>query len=179
MVEYHGTRPGALRSAVRPPPVPHRPPARSGTFWGVARRAALPCYGYFLKARISCLLRTSRSIPVPPRRVEARHGEYCNEALSRDNSTLLVTTRLAQDGKLPDRSRDTAQVWGRLQNRSTGPCPSPPTYRLDLATRSSSSFFLIAYEFEDPLAALMISSARHSDTLHSLAGTGGGAGRTT
>lgn len=36
------------------------------------------------------------------------------------------------------------------------------TYRLDLATRSSSSFFLIAYEFEEPLAALMSSSARLS-----------------
>lgn len=34
--------------------------------------------------------------------------------------------------------------------------------RLDLATRSSSSFFLIAYELEEPLAALMSSSARHS-----------------
>lgn len=35
-------------------------------------------------------------------------------------------------------------------------------YLLDLATRSSSSFFLIAYEFEEPLAALISSSARHS-----------------
>lgn len=35
---------------------------------------------------------------------------------------------------------------------------------LTLATRSSSSFFLIAYEFEEPLAALMSSSARHSAT---------------
>merc|ERR1719391_1626183 len=35
-------------------------------------------------------------------------------------------------------------------------------YRLDLATRSSSSFFLMAYEFDDPFAALMSSSARHS-----------------
>jgi hypothetical protein len=33
---------------------------------------------------------------------------------------------------------------------------------LALATRSISSFFLIAYEFDEPLAALMISSARHS-----------------
>lgn len=36
------------------------------------------------------------------------------------------------------------------------------SYRLDLATRSSSSFFLIAYELEEPLAALINSSARHS-----------------
>ncbi|KAL2286580.1 hypothetical protein FJTKL_06928 [Diaporthe vaccinii] len=35
-------------------------------------------------------------------------------------------------------------------------------YRLDLATRSSSSFFLMAYELLEPLAALMSSSARHS-----------------
>ena len=65
---------------------------------------------------------------------------------------------------------------------------SPPTttpYRLDLATRSNSlwtrsvistdgiengkitthSFFLIAYELEDPLEALMISSAKTSLTL--------------
>jgi len=35
-------------------------------------------------------------------------------------------------------------------------------YRLDLATRSISSFFLIAYELDEPLAAFMISSARHS-----------------
>ena len=32
-----------------------------------------------------------------------------------------------------------------------------------LATRSSSSFFLMAYELEDPLAALASSSARHSE----------------
>ena len=36
-------------------------------------------------------------------------------------------------------------------------------YRLLLATRSSSSFFLMAYELEDPLAALASSSARHSE----------------
>src|SRR5688572_29134029 len=35
-------------------------------------------------------------------------------------------------------------------------------YRLDLATRSSSSFFLMASELLLPLAALMSSSARHS-----------------
>merc|ERR1719324_50758 len=35
-------------------------------------------------------------------------------------------------------------------------------YLLDLATRSSSSFFLMAWELEDPLAALISSSARHS-----------------
>lgn len=35
-------------------------------------------------------------------------------------------------------------------------------YRLDLATRSNSSFFLIAYEFDEPLAALISSSAKHS-----------------
>ena len=35
-------------------------------------------------------------------------------------------------------------------------------YRLDLATRSSSSFFLMAYELDEPLAALINSSARHS-----------------
>jgi hypothetical protein len=44
--------------------------------------------------------------------------------------------------------------------------PAPPetrtVYRLALATRSVSSFFLIAYELEEPLAALIISSARHS-----------------
>lgn len=58
-------------------------------------------------------------------------------------------------------------------------CKSTP-HRLDLATRSSSSFFceqrlekdfdkkitpvstLIAYEFDEPLAALISSSARHS-----------------
>lgn len=34
--------------------------------------------------------------------------------------------------------------------------------RLALATRSISSFFLMAYEFEEPLEALMISSAKHS-----------------
>merc|ERR1719313_2228581 len=34
--------------------------------------------------------------------------------------------------------------------------------RLALATRSTSSFFLMAYELEEPLAALMSSSARHS-----------------
>ena len=41
-------------------------------------------------------------------------------------------------------------------------------YRLLLATRSSSSFFLIAYEFELPLAALINSSARHSAMLLTL-----------
>lgn len=35
-------------------------------------------------------------------------------------------------------------------------------YRLDLATRSNSSFFLMAYELDEPLAALMSSSERHS-----------------
>merc|ERR1712018_476094 len=35
-------------------------------------------------------------------------------------------------------------------------------YLLDLATRSSSSFFLMACELEEPLAALISSSARHS-----------------
>lgn len=35
-------------------------------------------------------------------------------------------------------------------------------YRLDLATRSNSSFFLMAYEFDEPFAALINSSARHS-----------------
>ena len=35
-------------------------------------------------------------------------------------------------------------------------------YLLDLATRSNSSFFLIAYEFEEPFAALISSSAKHS-----------------
>merc|ERR1712225_134399 len=46
------------------------------------------------------------------------------------------------------------------------PCSLPRryVYRLDLATRSSSSFFLMAYELEEPLAALMSSSARHSAT---------------
>src|SRR3569833_406498 len=39
---------------------------------------------------------------------------------------------------------------------------NPPLYRLLLATRSSSSFFLMAYELLLPLAALMSSSARHS-----------------
>ncbi len=38
-------------------------------------------------------------------------------------------------------------------------------YRLLFATRSNSSFFLIAYEFELPLAALISSSAKHSATL--------------
>lgn len=56
----------------------------------------------------------------------------------------------------------------------------PPFHRLDFATRSSSSFFckhinsnviciyfimkptLMAYELDEPLAALMSSSARHS-----------------
>ena len=38
-------------------------------------------------------------------------------------------------------------------------------YRLLFATLSSSSFFLIAYEFELPLAALISSSARHSAML--------------
>ena len=38
----------------------------------------------------------------------------------------------------------------------------PRIYRLDLATRSISSFFLMAYELDDPFAAFMISSARHS-----------------
>ena len=33
---------------------------------------------------------------------------------------------------------------------------------MDLATRSNSSFFLIAYELLDPLAALISSSAKHS-----------------
>ena len=41
-------------------------------------------------------------------------------------------------------------------------------YRLLFATRSSSSFFLIAYELELPLAALMSSSARHSEMLFTL-----------
>ena len=40
----------------------------------------------------------------------------------------------------------------------------PALYRLDLATRSSSSFFLMAYELEEPFAALVSSSARHSAT---------------
>merc|ERR1719378_256189 len=35
-------------------------------------------------------------------------------------------------------------------------------YLLDLATRSNSSFFLIAKLLEDPLLALINSSARHS-----------------
>lgn len=39
---------------------------------------------------------------------------------------------------------------------------SKHVYRLDLATRSSSSFFLIAYELDEPLAALISSSAKHS-----------------
>src|ERR1700753_3960829 len=41
-------------------------------------------------------------------------------------------------------------------------------YRLLLATRSSSSFFLIAYELLLPLAALMSSSAKHSAMLLTL-----------
>ena len=36
-------------------------------------------------------------------------------------------------------------------------------YRLDLATRSSSSFFLMACELDEPLEALINSSARHSE----------------
>merc|ERR1711867_18403 len=35
-------------------------------------------------------------------------------------------------------------------------------YLLDLATLSSSSFFLMAYEFDEPLAAFISSSAKHS-----------------
>lgn len=48
------------------------------------------------------------------------------------------------------------------------PPPIAIDYRLLLATRSSSSFFLIAYEFELPLAALINSSARHSAMLLTL-----------
>merc|ERR1712036_126706 len=38
-------------------------------------------------------------------------------------------------------------------------------YRLDLATRSSSSFFLMAKLLLEPLAAFMSSSAKHSATV--------------
>merc|ERR1712113_1358083 len=38
-------------------------------------------------------------------------------------------------------------------------------YRLDFATRSSSSFFLIAKLLLDPLAAFISSSAKHSATV--------------
>merc|ERR1712121_500555 len=42
------------------------------------------------------------------------------------------------------------------------PDETTSVYLLDLATRSNSSFFLIAYEDEEPLAALISSSAKHS-----------------
>ena len=47
----------------------------------------------------------------------------------------------------------------RVSQKRGGGCG---IYRLDLATRSSSSFFLMAYELDEPLAALISSSARHS-----------------
>ena len=52
----------------------------------------------------------------------------------------------------------------KAQKISAPPAPlgQPGVYRLALATRSISSFFLIAYELLLPFDALIISSARHS-----------------
>ena len=74
-----------------------------------------------------------------------------------------------------DRSRrkEAGQTGGRVREREREkhafspssihtPFPIHLLYRLAFATRSISSFFLMAYELEEPLAALISSSARHS-----------------
>lgn len=60
-----------------------------------------------------------------------------------------------------DAGRKERQERERAKNLSLSQSP-PSLYRLALATRSISSFFLMAYELEDPFAALISSSARHS-----------------
>ena len=62
----------------------------------------------------------------------------------------------------PAKSTHTKKKKGKKANLSLSPLLSLSLYRLAFATRSISSFFLMAYELDDPLAALISSSARHS-----------------
>ena len=105
---------------------------------------------------------TSASSFFRPLRSAARRRDYNNEPThllllpstihllqptsDKQTNARDPTYRMTRDGGIRARARTVHVV-----------------YRLLLATRSSSSFFLMAYELEDPLAALASSSARHSE----------------
>ena len=69
-----------------------------------------------------------------------------------------------REGKLPLHPSPHSFFFLYYQSTTTKPTNNNNNtiYLFALATRSISSFFLMAYELEDPLDALMISSARHS-----------------
>lgn len=76
--------------------------------------------------------------------------------------STTATPRAPRTTAHAQRPRSAAQHGARTHVEKYG-TSAKTIYRLALATRSVSSFFLMAYELDEPFAAFISSSARHSD----------------